>query len=122
MVAANIETFFGEPQNKKIIRSLLASGITWPAVEEKTGDGALPLSGQKWVITGTLTGLTREQAADLLHSLGAITGSAVSAKTTTLVAGEKPGSKLAKARAAGVAVMDGAQFLQMLHNYGVIHT
>jgi DNA ligase (NAD+) len=64
-----------------------------------------PLSGRTYVITGTLEGLTREEAKSELEALGAKVGDSVSKKTAGVIAGESPGSKLEKAKRAGVPVL-----------------
>ena len=86
---------------------LAASGIA-PAPPEPRDAGGLPLSGQVAVVTGTLPTLSREEAEARLKGLGAKVTGSVSAKTTVLVAGEKAGSKLAKAEALGIPVRDEA--------------
>ena len=86
---------------------LAASGIA-PAPPEPRDSGGLPLSGQVAVVTGTLPTLSREEAEARLKGLGAKVTGSVSAKTTMLVAGEKAGSKLAKAEALGIPVRDEA--------------
>ncbi len=86
---------------------LAASGIA-PAPPEPRDSGGLPLSGQVAVVTGTLPTLSREEAEARLKGLGAKVTGSVSAKTTVLVAGEKAGSKLAKAEALGIPVRDEA--------------
>jgi DNA ligase (NAD+) len=78
----------------------------------------LPLAGQVAVVTGTLPSLGREQAEALLKRLGAKVASAVSIKTTVLVAGEKAGSKLAKAQQLGIPVRDEAWLLAQENNSG----
>lgn len=79
-----------------------------PAPPEKRDTSGLPLLGQVAVVTGTLPTLSREEAEALLKRLGAKVTGAVSPKTTVLVAGEKAGSKLAKAQELGIAVQDEA--------------
>jgi DNA ligase (NAD+) len=80
--------------------------------EERPIEG--PLSGQSYVITGTLEEYTREEAKTALEALGAKVGDSVSKKTSGLVAGEGPGSKLAKAQKAGVPVLDEQALKQLL--------
>ena len=81
---------------------------------------ALPLEGQSAVLTGTLQGLTREQAKARLEALGAKVSGSVSKKTSFVVAGEAAGSKLDKARELDVPVWDEAQLLALLarHEHG----
>ncbi|MDP1831798.1 MAG: helix-hairpin-helix domain-containing protein, partial [Geothrix sp.] len=79
-----------------------------PAVPEPREPGGLPLSGAVAVVTGTLPSLSREEAEALLKRLGAKVTGTVSAKTTILLAGEKAGTKLAKAEALGIPVRDEA--------------
>ena len=88
-----------------VINSLLDAGIQWPEIEEKD-TSALPLVGQTWVITGTLHTMGRSEAKERISALGAKVAGSVSAKTTMLVAGEKAGSKLAKATDLGVKTLD----------------
>ena len=114
VVAASIASFFHEPHNLKIIKALREAGVNWQ--EERTGgkltpDG--PLQGQTFVITGTLTRMTREQAKDAIRSLGGKVSGSVSKKTDYLVVGAEPGSKLAEARGLGVALLDEEAFLRL---------
>ena len=78
-----------------------------------------PFSGKTIVITGTLSGYSRDEAAALIERLGGKTTSSVSKNTDLLIAGEKAGSKLAKAQALGVAVLDEAAFIAQLKEAGV---
>jgi DNA ligase (NAD+) len=77
-----------------------------------------PLAGRTFVITGSLAGLTREQAQEALLARGAKVSSSVSKKTSYLVAGNEPGSKLARARELGVTVLDEGQLLRLLGRDG----
>ena len=105
IVAKNIYYFFRQEHNQQVVAALLDAGLNWPAIEEKSVEEQ-PLLGQIWVITGTLTTMGRDEAKAKIVALGAKVSGSVSAKTTTLVAGEKAGSKLAKAQALGVNVLD----------------
>jgi len=107
-VAASIRAFAA--LHPELPSQLIALGIhpTPPEFREK---GSLPLSGTVAVVTGTLPTLSREEAEALLKRLGAKVTGSVSAKTTLLVAGEKAGSKLAKAHELGITVQDEAWLL-----------
>jgi len=117
-VAEYIINFFLEPHNQDVISALLAAGIHWPAVETKSAD-ELPLLGNTYVVTGTLTRMGRDDAKAHLQSLGAKVSGSVSSKTHALVAGEKAGSKLAKAEGLGVTVLDESAFIELLSGHGV---
>lgn len=102
-VAAHLVHFFNEPRNRVVITALLEAGIHWPAPQAAT-EG--PLKGKTLVITGTLPGVSREEAAALIEANGGKVSGSVSAKTDFLLAGEAAGSKLAKAEKLGVPVLD----------------
>lgn len=108
-VAASIAHFFAEPRNRAVIDTLVkpredgGAGIHWPA-PKAVAEGAL--TGKTFVITGTLPGLSREEAAALIEANGGKVTGSVSAKTDFLLAGEAAGSKLAKAEKLGVPVLD----------------
>jgi DNA ligase (NAD+) len=106
VVASRIRTFFDETHNRDVIRSLRQAGVEWPESEPKQvpQDGALV--GKTFVLTGTLSSMTRDEAKDKIRTLGGKVTSSVSGKTDYVVAGEKPGSKLGKAQKLGVAVLD----------------
>jgi len=112
VVAGHIRHFFDEPANREMISKLLEHGIHWPAQEAQTGDAVL--SGQTWVVTGTLETLSRDQIEQALRSLGAKVASSVSSKTSCVVAGPGAGSKLKKAQALAVQVIDEQTFLEHL--------
>jgi len=113
VVAKHIVAFFKEPHNDKVIDQLLKAGIHWPAVVKSAHS---PLTGKTFVLTGTLRTMTRDEAKEKLEQLGAKVAGSVSAKTSIVVAGEDAGSKLTKAEALGVEVMDENKFQQLLHS------
>jgi len=111
-VAAHIAHFFTEPRNRKVIDALIAAGIKWPALKKASGKG--PLSGKTFVITGTLPGLSRDEATALIEGNGGKVSGSVSKKTDYVVAGAEAGSKLAKAQELGVAILDLAGLKKLL--------
>jgi len=103
--AASIGEWFEDNANRKLVAELRELGLQMEAgEEERPVEG--PLSGQTYVITGTLEDYTREEAKAALEALGAKVGDSVSKKTAGVIAGEEPGSKLAKAQKAGVPILD----------------
>ena len=109
VMAQYIRHFFMDDANRAVIAALQAAGIHWPAVEAPVVAADSPLAGKTVVITGTLPTMTRDEAAAHVARLGGKTSSAVSKKTDYLLAGDKAGSKLEKAQALGVAIIDEAQ-------------
>jgi DNA ligase (NAD+) len=112
VVAHSLRTFFDQAHNREVVQQLRDGGVHWEEFEP----GArldLPLSGHTYVITGTLPTLSREQAQVLLEQAGAKVAGSVSKKTTAVVAGEAAGSKLDKAIALGVPVLDEAALLAL---------
>lgn len=103
VVAGHIETFFRQPHNQEIIEALKQNGVEWRNPTRQQAN--LPLQGQSFVLTGTLTSLTRDQAKAQLEALGAKVAGSVSGKTHALVAGADAGSKLAKAEKLGVTIL-----------------
>ena len=114
VVATHVRAFFAEQHNADVINDLLACGVRWPEVATSISTNESPLYGKTVVLTGTLSSLSRDDAKAALSALGAKVVSAVSSKTDFVIAGEKAGSKLAKAEALGVAVMDERQFLDLV--------
>lgn len=108
--AASIEAFFAAAHNNAVVDRLLAAGVHWQ--DELKEDKPLPLVGETWVITGSF-GQSREEIASKLEALGAKVSGSVSKKTTKVLAGDKAGSKLDKANALGVTVVDEAYFLSL---------
>jgi DNA ligase (NAD+) len=111
-VAESILFFFARPENRELVRRLREAGVEDRAA--RTAGGPRPLAGEVYVITGTLTAMTRDEARELLEGLGAEVGSSVTRKTTGLVVGEAPGSKLDRARELGVRVIEEREFLKLV--------
>ena len=112
VVAQSAVAFFVEPHNREVVAQLRERGMHWPEHAEEALQ-VLPLSGQTFVLTGTLN-MNREDAKASLEQLGARVSGSVSKKTNYVVAGAEAGSKLDKAHELGVAVLDEQQFLQLL--------
>ncbi|WP_345870834.1 NAD-dependent DNA ligase LigA [Shewanella algae] len=113
IVAQHVAHFFAQPHNLEVIDKLLAAGVTWPAIEAPSEDEQ-PLKGQTWVLTGTLSQMSRTDAKAQLEALGAKVSGSVSKKTDCVVAGEAAGSKLTKANELGIKVLDEAGLLALL--------
>jgi DNA ligase (NAD+) len=118
VVAEHICNFFASPHHQKVIQALKDAGVNWPE-EEPTIAADLPLTGDIYVVTGTLSTMGRDEAKEKLQQLGAKVAGSVSKKTTCLVAGEKAGSKLTKAQSLGVKVLNDEQFITFLAEHGV---
>jgi DNA ligase (NAD+) len=113
IVAESIHTFFAQAHNREVVEQLRACGITWEE-GEPAAQAPKPLAGQTFVLTGTFPTLSREEAKELLENAGAKVAGSVSKKTNYVVAGTEAGSKLDKALALGVAVIDEAAMLGLL--------
>jgi len=111
-IAESIVTFFKQDQTKDLIKRLKDAGVRTTA-DIKHKDN-LPLSGMTFVLTGTLSKYTREQATELIESLGGKVVNSVSKKTDYLVVGENPGSKLDKARELGVKIIGEKEFEDLI--------
>jgi DNA ligase (NAD+) len=111
-VAESVLFFFAQPETRELVSRLRLAGVNMTALGDAAGPK--PLAGQVFVITGTLDGLTRDEARELLEKLGAEVGSSVSRKTTALIVGGSPGSKLEKARELGVKILDEAEFRELV--------
>lgn len=113
VVASHIRAFFQDKRNLQVIRRLKEAGVHWP-VKQKEKAISSALSGKTFVLTGGLSSLTRDQAKEQLQALGAKISESVSKKTDYVVAGESPGSKLAKAQSLGIPILEEAQLLELL--------
>jgi DNA ligase (NAD+) len=117
VVADHLRQFFDSVRSMKLVQRLRDSGVTWP--EMSKGDAAqLPLAGQTWVVTGKLESMSRDEAQAALQALGARVAGSVSARTHCVVAGPGAGSKLDKATALDIEVIDEAAFLGLLERQG----
>ncbi|NDF63905.1 MAG: NAD-dependent DNA ligase LigA, partial [Betaproteobacteria bacterium] len=105
VVAQSLRTFFDQPHNREVVEQLRACGVTWPE-HEPSARAQLPLAGRTYVLTGTLPTLSREQAQAMLEAAGAKVAGSVSKKTHGVIAGAEAGSKLEKAQALGIPVLD----------------
>ena len=114
VVAASVHAFFPERHNGEVIDALIAAGFRWSESEGVERSAAGPLDGLVFVLTGTLPTLTRDDAKERIEAAGGKVSGSVSKKTSYVVAGEEAGSKLDKAEALGVAVLDEAGLLAML--------
>lgn len=115
IVARSIVDFFANQANRRIIGALREAGLTFsrperPAPDEASGRTA----GKSFVLTGTLPTLSRDEAAGMIRQAGGKVASSVSKKTDYVVAGEKAGSKLTKARQLGIEILDEASLLALL--------
>jgi DNA ligase (NAD+) len=117
VVAASVRAFAEEPRNQELVRKLKAAGVNMESQAPEPSDQPGPLSGKTYVLTGTLTAMTREEATAALERLGAKVSGSVSKKTTGVVFGAEAGSKLEKAEKLGVERLDEAQFLAFLNAY-----
>jgi DNA ligase (NAD+) len=111
-IAESIVAFFQKDRNRSIIEGLKKAGVN---LKERGGEQKdLPLKGQQFVLTGTLASLTRNEAETRIKELGGSIGSSVSKKTTFVVAGTDPGSKIEKARKLGVKIISEDEFLKLI--------
>lgn len=112
IVAQHIVTFFANTENLALIEQLQEQGLRWPAVVVEQGEK--PLSGETWVLTGTLEQLTRSEAKAQLVALGAKVAGSVSKNTSCVVAGPGAGSKLTKAEELQIKILDEGEFLAFM--------
>jgi len=112
VASGSVLAFFAIDDNRTMVNQLIDCGVTFP-VEER--DEIEPtLEGSTYVLTGTLSEMTRDEAKQKLQRLGAKVSGSVSKKTTAVIAGASPGSKVTKAESLGVPVLDEAQLIALL--------
>jgi DNA ligase (NAD+) len=112
-MALAILEHFNEPRNRTLVAELAALGVR-PVAPAQAAPTGTALAGKTFVLTGTLPTLTREAATEKIEAAGGKVSGSVSKKTSYVLAGEEAGSKLEKARALGVAVIDEAEFLRLV--------
>ena len=113
IVASSLRTFFDQPHNREVVEQLRACGVTWQE-GEPAPRAFMPLAGKTFVITGTLPNLSRDSAKDQVEAAGGKVAGSVSKKTDYVVAGADAGSKLLKAQALGITVIDESALLVLL--------
>jgi DNA ligase (NAD+) len=111
-IAESVYDYFRGKRQRAVIKKLKRAGVMMEQERVTPAEG--PLAGQTFVVTGTLASMTRGEAEARLKALGASIGSSVTKKTTCLVTGEGPGSKLQKAREYGTRLMDEQELLELL--------
>lgn len=113
-IARAVAAWFAEPENLALIEKLGAAGVRLEDEEEKDTAEEQTLAGVSLVVTGILDGFTRDEAKAAIEARGGRVTGSVSKKTAAVVAGDSPGSKLAKAEQLGVAILDEAAFVSFL--------
>ena len=114
VVAQSIAGFFAEPHNRDVVEQLLAAGVKFAETASKQFDTASPIFGKTFVLTGTLSHLTRDEAQQKIRDQGGKVSGSVSKKTDYVIAGADPGSKYDRARELGVTILDEAGLLKLL--------
>lgn len=112
VVAAHVAAYFRDPENSALVDRLLAAGLEWPAMERPDDGGSL--RAKVFVLTGTLPGMSREEAQTAILARGGKVSGSISKKTDYLVVGADAGSKLAKAQALGITLLDEAALRALL--------
>jgi DNA ligase (NAD+) len=112
-LADSVADWFTHAPNRQVVEKLKAAGVRTQAEEVKAA-GPQPLAGLTFVVTGTLPTLSRDQATALIQAHGGRVTGSVSTRTDYLLAGERAGSKLAKAEKLGVAILDEAALLRLV--------
>ena len=114
VVAASVRTFADEPRNRTLVARLEQAGVNMTSQAPEPTEAVGPLAGKAFVLTGTLSSMSREEAAAALERLGARVTASVSKKTNAVVFGADAGSKLEKARQLGVETLDEKAFLALI--------
>lgn len=113
-ISASLVSYFQEPSNRRVIDRLREFGVSIAATSPVSEGGSQPLTGKTFVFTGGLEGMSRDAAKSLVERLGATVSSSVSKRTSYVVAGTDPGSKLDQARKLGVPVLNNDEFLALV--------
>ena len=115
-IADSLVSYFSIPNNLEIIDKLLHLGVEPSNIKPSDIGSDSPWEGLTFVITGSLSSMTRREAETLVKSLGGSATSSVTGKTNFLVAGESPGSKLRSAEATGIPILSEDDFNNLLSN------
>jgi len=110
-VSESVRAVFDNPENRNNVERIIALGVE---IETQRQSAAAAFTGKTFVLTGTLEGMTRDEAKARIEACGGKVSSAVSNKTSYVVAGDNPGSKLDKAKRLGVMILDEKDFVKML--------
>jgi DNA ligase (NAD+) len=113
VVAESIAFFFKQPENRDLLRKLKAAGLNF-AAKKGEAKGDQPLAGKTFVLTGELDRFSRDEAKDAIERRGGTVTDSVSKKTTYLVVGKEPGSKLAKAQKLGITILNEKDFSKLI--------
>jgi len=119
-VAESIVFFFQQPENKELLRALKEAGLNFSGLKKPKAEGLL--RGKVFVFTGGLASFSREEAGRLVEQLGGMAQADVTKKTTHVVAGEAPGSKLAKAQKMGLVILSETDFLKLIKKPLILKT
>jgi DNA ligase (NAD+) len=114
IIAESVAAFFADARNRAEVKELRELGVRWQKTAPAPPRGEGPLAGKTFVLTGTLEGMTRGEARQQIEAQGGKVTGTVSKKTSYVVAGAEPGSKLAAARDLGVKVLDQSAFAALL--------
>jgi DNA ligase (NAD+) len=112
-VGESIVFFFKQPENIELINKLKEAGLNFSSIKEKR-KSERPLAGQIFVLTGKLSDLSREEATEIIESLGGTVSSSISSKTTYVVVGDSAGSKLKRALKLGIPTLEEKEFLKLI--------
>ncbi len=114
IVAQSVVQFFMESHNRDVIDRIRRAGVAWPENELRPQDDKTTINGKVFVLTGTLPNITRDEARARIEALGGKVSSSVSKKTSYVIIGTDPGSKLVKAKELGIAILNEDGFLDLL--------
>jgi len=112
-IAQSVSLFFNQEANRSLIEKLKGAGVTMTS--SRPSEGSKNLLGKQFVLTGTLSGMTRDEAKEKIEALGGRVTSSVTKKTDYLVMGADPGSKEQKARQLGVGILDEEAFIKLIN-------
>lgn len=116
IIAKSIVDYFSDKSNLEIINRLKAFGVNMEYINTSNTEEKDEFKGKTFVLTGTLVGITRDKATELIENLGGKVSSSVSSKTSCVIVGDNPGSKYDKARALNVPIWQEEEFLDKVNN------